>query len=234
MVPQATVSWVGKCLGIVAVLLGATVLFRWATGPLEPLPDPTQAVRDSAQRVYAADSVRWAVTVQNLTRVYTTLQRERDSLRAHRPAPRVVYVRDSRMANDTTVPTPGANVPETGTPNNPSSGAGLSDSTPYVPLAAYTALERELSIADTVIETQAAIIRADSAAYARLASLRAFEDSTHKSAFTKLAADLSRARRGCRVLGLLPCPTITVGYGAALAPGLVTGPAVVVGFPIKL
>lgn len=206
----------------VAAALGCLALawcYRWAFGPMAPPADPTQSVRDSAARAHAADSVRWAVERQGWTATVQRLEGQRDSLRKLRNAkPGVVYVpvRDSRTAN------------------NPSSGAGLSDSTPMVHLADYQSLERENALADTVIQTQAAIIRADSLAYARLASLRAFEDSTHTAAYRKVARDLARARRGCRVLGLLPCPTITVGYGAALAPGFVTGPAVVIGFPLKL
>lgn len=59
-----------------------------------------------------------------------------------------------------------------------------------VHLVDYQSLERELSIADSVIDTQREIIRADSLAYARLASLRAFEDSTHTAAYATVARDL--------------------------------------------
>lgn len=211
--------WVGVVV-LVLACLGVARAIRWAAGPLHPRPDPTQAVRDSAARVHAADSVRWVVERQGLARTVATLGRERDSLRNLRNAKpvRVVYVP----------------VPDSGTENNPSSDAGLSDSTPMVHLSDYQSLERELAIADTVIETQAAIIRADSLAYARLGSLRAFEDSTHKAAFTKLEADLARARRGPRFLGL-PLPQITAGYGATLTGGQVrTGPVVAISIPLKL
>jgi hypothetical protein len=104
-----------------------------------------------------------------------------------------------------------------------------------VPLADYQSLERELSIADTVIETQRQIIRADSLAYARLGALRAFEDSTHKAAYSKVARDLAKARRGCRVLGLLPCPQVSAGYGVTLAGGAVhAGPTLSVSIPVRL
>ena len=188
-------SWVAWSAGAALVCLALGATYRWAFGPLAPLPDPTQAVRDSAARVHAADSVRWAVERQGLTRTVATLGRERDSLRNLRNAKpvRVVYVP----------------VPDSGT---------ATDSTPMVALSDYQSLERELAIADTVIETQAAIIRADSLAYARLGSLRAFEDSTHKAAFTKLEADLARARRGPRFLGLIPLPgrTTTFVLGAVV------------------
>lgn len=104
-----------------------------------------------------------------------------------------------------------------------------------VHLVDYQSLERELSIADSVIDTQREIIRADSLAYARLASLRAFEDSTHTAAYSSLARDLARARRGCRLLGLLPCPSVQAGWGATLTGGQVrTGPVLAVTIPVRV
>ena len=206
-------SWVAWSAGAALVCLALGATYRWAFGPLAPLPpDPTQAVRDSAARVHAADSVRWVVERQGLARTVATLGRERDSLRNLRNAKpvRVVYVP----------------VPDSGTENNPSSDAGLSDSTPMVHLSDYQSLERELAIADTVIETQAAIIRADSLAYARLGSLRAFEDSTHKAAFTKLEADLARARRGPRFLGLISLPSRTTAFVLGAVVGVVASEAI--------
>lgn len=189
--------WVGVVV-LVLACLGVARAIRWAAGPLHPRPDPTQAVRDSAARVHAADSVRWVVERQGLARTVATLGRERDSLRNLRNAKpvRVVYVP----------------VPDSGTENNPSSDAGLSDSTPMVHLSDYQSLERELAIADSLIGTQAAIIRADSVAYSHLGSLRAFEDSTHREAYGKLARDLANARRGPRLLGLIPLPSRTTTF----------------------
>lgn len=207
--------WVGVVV-LVLACLGVARAIRWAAGPLHPRPDPTQAVRDSAARVHAADSVRWVVERQGLARTVATLGRERDSLRNLRNAKpvRVTYVRDSRMAN---MPSLGGLVPG----NNSSPAAGLSDSTPMVHLSDYQSLERELAIADSLIGTQAAIIRADSLAYARLGSLRAFEDSTHKAAFAKLEADLARARRGPRFLGLIPLPSRTTTFVLGAVVGVV-------------
>lgn len=218
-------SWVAWSAGAALACLALGATYRWAFGPLAPLPpDPTQAVRDSAARVHAADSVRWAVERQGLTRTVDRLARERDSAKAARRPVRVVYVRDSRMANE---PTPG-------TPNNPSSDAGLSDSTPMVHLSDYQSLERELAIADSLIGTQAAIIRADSVAYSHLGSLRAFEDSTHREAYGKLARDLANARRGPRFLGL-PVPELGAGYCATVTGGQVrTGPCVSLSIKVRL
>lgn len=191
-------SWVAWSAGAALACLALGATYRWAFGPLAPLPDPSQAVRDSAARVHAADSVRWAVERQGLARTVATLGRERDSLRNLRNAKpvRVVYVP----------------VPDSGTAH---------DSTPMVPLADYEALARENALADTVIATQAAIIRADSLAYARLGSLRAFEDSTHKAAFRKLEADLARARRGPRFLGLISLPSRTTTFVLGAVVGVV-------------
>ena len=222
-------SWVAWSAGAALVCLALGATYRWAFGPLAPLPDPGQAVRDSAARVHAADSVRWAVERQGLTRTVATLGRERDSLRNLRNAKpvRVTYVRDSRMAN---MPSLGGLVPG----NNSSPAAGLSDSTPMVHLSDYQSLERELAIADSLIGTQAAIIRADSVAYSHLGSLRAFEDSTHREAYGKLARDLANARRGPRFLGL-PVPELGAGYCATVTGGQVrTGPCVSLSIKVRL
>lgn len=211
MVPQTQVTWFVK----VGLLIGACLLvgglLRSCVTPA-PLPDPTQAIRDSAQRAHAADSVRWATQREALTGTVQRLEAQRDSLKAARRPVRVVFV----PTLDTLAP------------------GAKPDSVPYVPQSDYLALAHELSIADTVIATQAAIIRADSAAYARLGAIRAFEDSTHKAAYNKLARDLAKARRGCRVLGLLPCPSVTIGYGATVAAGTIhVGPQVGVAIPVR-
>lgn len=216
MVPQTQVTWFVK----VGLLIGACLLvgglLRSCVNP-DPPPDPTQAVRDSAQRAHAADSVRWAAQREALTGTVARLEAQRDSLRNRRNAkPVVVYVR------------------EPGTENNSSSGDGLSDSTPMVHLADYQSLERENALADTVIATQAAIIRADSAAYAALGMMRMVEDSLHRVRTSALERDLSRARRGPRFLGL-PVPQLGVGYCATVTAGAVrTGPCVSVSIPVKL
>jgi hypothetical protein len=161
-----------------------------------------------------ADSARWQVVVQRLATQYATATRERDSLKA---------LRQSRPVRVVHVPAPDA----------PDPGAAP-DSTPMVRLADYVALERENALADSIIVAQADRIRADSAAYARLASLRAFEDSTHSAAYTKLARDLARARRGPRFLGL-PVPQLGAGYCATLAAGEVrAGPCLSLSIPVRL
>ncbi len=49
-----------------------------------------------------------------------------------------------------------------------------------------------------------------------------------------LETALRREARGCRVLGLIPCPTVAVGYGAMLTAGeLRAGPVVSVSIPIR-
>jgi hypothetical protein len=205
--------------GTLAVLVGLAVLvaFMRSCEWSEPLvlPDPAQAVRDSARAAWVADSARWQVVVHELTTQYTTAAKERDSLKASRR---------SRPVRVVHVPTPGTPGPDAG---------AAPDSTPMVPLADYRALERENALADSIIVAQADRIRADSAAYARLASLRAFEDSTHSAAYTKLARDLARARRGPRFLGL-PVPQLSAGYCATLAAGEVrAGPCVGLTVPVR-
>jgi hypothetical protein len=203
--------------GTLAVLVGLAVLValvrscEWS----EPLvlPDPAQAVRDSARAAYVADSATWQVVVQALTTKYTTAAKERDSLQA---------LRRTRPVRVVHVPAPDA----------PDPGAAP-DSIPMVPLADYVALERENALADSIIAAQGQRIRADSAAYARLATLRAFEDSIHSAAYTKLARDLARARRGPRFLGL-PVPQLGAGYCATLAAGVVrAGPCVGLTIPVR-
>jgi hypothetical protein len=197
------------------VLLGFLGLLwdTWGTTP--PLSDPAQAVRDSARAAYVADSATWQAEVRALTTQYATAAKERDSLKA---------IRHSRMPNVVYVPTPGTEAPNAGTP----------DSIPMVPLADYVALERENALADSIIVAQADRIRADSAAYARLATLRAFEDSIHSAAYNKLARDLARARRGPRFLGL-PVPQLGAGYCATLAAGEVrAGPCLSLSIPVRL
>jgi hypothetical protein len=197
-----------------ALVVGVLRTCGW-TEPLV-LPDPAQAVRDSARAAWVADSARWQVVVHELTMQYATATRERDSLKA---------LRRSRPVRVVHVPTPGTPGPDAG---------AAPDSIPMVRLADYRALERENALADSIIVAQADRIRADSAAYARLAALQAFTDSTHSAAYTKLARDLARARRGPRFLGL-PVPQLGAGYCATLAAGVVrAGPCVGLTFEVKL
>lgn len=194
----------------VGAVLGAGLVRACAGSGPTSSSDQTQAVRDSAARAGAADSARWAVERQGFTRTVDRLTRERDSAKAARRPVRVVYVP----------------VPDSGMANNPSSAAGLSDSTPMVALSDYQSLERENTRADSIIDVKDSIIRADEAEYARLGALRAFEDSTHKEAYGKLARDLAKARRTG------PAHDTRFGAGATLTANadaalLVAGPTVV-------
>jgi hypothetical protein len=171
-------------------------------------------VRDSARAAWVADSARWQVVVQRLATQYATATRERDSLKA---------LRRSRPVRVVHVPTPDA----------PDSGAAP-DSIPMVPLADYQRLERENALADSIIGAQGQRIAADSVAYAALWRHMAITDSTHNVAHSRLAADLARARRGPRFLGL-PVPQLSAGYCATLAAGAVrAGPCLSLSIPVRL
>ena len=203
-------------MGVAGLLLAAG--FIGTACP--PVPAPNYADSLAAARTrYAADSAAWQVTVAGLARVADsalrhsrTAKAEAERLRARRvvQTPPVFYTN--------------------------------ADSVPMVPKADYDSLAAEADSlwsavrADSVAyAAQADRIRADSAAYATLTTLRAEENRIHSTANSTLRGALAKARRGCRVLGLLPCPEISAGYGATLTGGQVrTGPVLAVTIPVRL
>lgn len=97
---------------------------------------------------------------------------------------------------------------------------------------------------DTLLREQAVLhdrIGRDSvrlASYARLVEIRESQLATvtgQRDSLRLLIQEAPVGQRGCRLLGLVPCPVVTVGYGATLADGLVrTGPVVAVGWRVNL
>lgn len=221
---MATPPAVGWRLGVAAVLVlvaGAAVLRSCGTfDPLPPLPD----YRDSlavARATFAADTARaWgearrqALIADSAIQVSRTAKAEAARLRGRRGVPIPV----------TYVPTPG-------TP----------DSTLMVPKVDYDSLVAEADSLWSVVRAdsvayaaQAERIAADSVAYVALSRLHANVGQIQQRQITDLQRDLARARRGCRLLGLLPCPEISAGWGATLTGGVVrTGPVLAVTLPVR-
>ena len=212
-------AWRLALVGVVLLMLAAG--FIGTACPPAPAPDYADSLA-SVRHQYAADSAAWRVTVAGLQavadsaiRVSRTANAEAARLRARRVVPIV----------GTLVPIP-----------------GTSDTTLMVPKADYDSLAAEADSlwsvvrADSVaLAARAERIAADSTAYASLATLRANENAIHTAANRTLRRDLARARRGCRVLGLLPCPAISAGYGVTLTGGqLRTGPVLAVTLPVRL
>ena len=214
------VGWRLALWSVVALLLGAAFLGTFR--PMEPLafPDYADSLAQARQR-YAADSAAWRVTVAGLERVADSALRVSQTAKAE--AERLRALRG--------VPVPVTYVPKMGT----------SDSTPMVSKADFDSLAAEADSLWSVVRAdsvayaaQAERIRADSSAYARLASLRAEENRIHSAENSTLRGALVKARRGCRVLGLLPCPTFSAGYGATLTDGAIrTGPVVAITVPVR-
>lgn len=216
MATGTAVGWRLALWGVVGLLLAAG--FIGTACPPPPLP---RSPRDSAlaelRAEFAADTARawaWGRSEQrradSALRVSRTAKAEAERLRARRvvQTPPVFYTN--------------------------------ADSVPMVPKADYDSLAAEADSlwsavrADSVAyAAQADRIRADSAAYATLTTLRAEENRIHSTANSTLRGALAKARRGCRVLGLLPCPEISAGYGATLTGGQVrTGPVLAVTIPV--
>lgn len=214
------VGWRLALWGVVALLLGAAFLGTFR--PMEPLefPDYADSLAQARHR-YAADSAAWRVTVAGLERVADSALRVSQTAKAEA----------ARLRARRGVPIPVTYVPTPGTP----------DSTPMVPKSDLDSLAAEADSLWSVVRAdsvayaaQAERIRADSSAYAALASLRAEENRIHKAENSTLRGALAKARRGCRVLGLLPCPEISAGYGATLAGGQVrTGPVMAITIPVR-
>ena len=196
-------AWRLALVGVVLLMLAAG--FIGTACPPAPTPDYADSLASVRHR-YAADSAAWRVTVGRLAliadsaiQVSRTAKAEAARLRARRG-----------------VPVPVTYVPVLGT----------ADSVPMVPKADYDSLAAEADSlwsvvrADSVaITAQAERIRADSSAYARLASLRAEENRIHKAENSTLRGALAKARRGCRVLGLLlriNHETQSIGRGGAV------------------
>ena len=126
-------------------------------------------------------------------------------------------------------PIVGTNAPDSGTPNPAT-----------VPLAAYDSLYGAYETADSMVQVLHGAVRD----YVQAASLYAsqavaatgrYDWAVHTmgARIETLEGALRRQAKGCRVLGLLPCPTIAVGAGLTLAGGSIhAGPTVAVVIPL--
>ncbi len=115
------------------------------------------------------------------------------------------------------------------------------DSMQVVPLVAYDSLYSAYETADSMNHVLHGAVRD----YVQAASLYASQAvqatgrydwavHTYGERIRVLETALRREARGCRVLGLIPCPTVAVGYGAMLTAGeLRAGPVVSVSIPIR-
>lgn len=222
----------GLKLGLAAVagLLVMVALFRSCVVP-EPLVVPD-----------------WADSLRAVQQEY---QRERDSLHLVVDANRMVADSAKRtsetwrlrsLATRPTRPVPnlGTNVPNSGTHNNvdviPDSASVIAH-LQAVNDSLWTAIEAADSAYSTLDRAYHEQRQATAAALAWKDLEAARADSTEavaSLAITDLTGRLQKAQRGCRVLGLLPCPTLSVGYGATLANGkILTGPTVGISVPMR-
>lgn len=208
------VGWRLALVGVVVLLLAAG--FIGTSCPPPPAPVTADSLA-AARAGFAADTARaWGEARRQALRADSAIQVSRT---AKAEADRLRRVRKEKP---------------------PTISYGT-DSTPMVPKVDYDSLAAEADSLWSVVRADSVAltatydrIRADSTAYARLASLREREAAIHTSAYNDLRDRLARARRGCRVLGLLPCPSIQAGWGATLTGGQVrTGPVVAVTIPVR-
>ena len=209
------VGWRLALVGVVLLLLAAG--FIGTACPPAPQPADADSLA-SARHQYAADSAAWRVTVARLQAVADSALRVSRTAKAE-----AARLRTRRVSQPVRV-------------------AYTSDSTLMVPKVDYDSLAAEADSlwsvvrADSVaLAAQSARMAADSSAYANLRALLGHERTQYGHALTTLQRDLARARRGCRVLGLLPCPAISAGYGVTLTGGqLRTGPVLAVTLPVRV
>ena len=100
--------------------------------------------------------------------------------------------------------------------------------------AALDASDSAYANLNTAFTAQREATAAALAGWALADSTLARHDKIANLAITDLTGRLKKAQRGCRVLGLLPCPTAYVGAGATISGGSVsTGLQVGVGIPVR-
>ena len=208
------VGWRLAGVGVVVLLLAAGFIGTSCPPPPSPVTADSLA---AARATFAADTARaWGAArraqavADSALRVSQTAQAEAARLRTRRITQpvRVAYT---------------------------------SDSVPMVPKANYDSLAAEADSlwsvvrADSVaLTTQSARIAADSSAYASLRAILGHERAQYGHAIAGLQREVAQARRGCRVLGLLPCPEVSAGWGATLTGGQVrTGPVLAVTLPVR-
>lgn len=222
---------VGVALAVVVVLLAARAC----------RPDPTPVLTDTRWRDALRDSTLVWEQRDAATRQWAESESDRaDSAVRVASAGETRYRRLARWADSVAragVPNSGRIVPDSGTPNNSASGAPELT----VPLVAYDSLYSAYETADSMNHVLHGAVRD----YVQAASLYASQAvqatgrydwavHTYGERIRVLETALRREARGCRVLGLIPCPTVAVGYGAMLTAGqLRAGPVVSVSIPIR-
>ena len=217
------VGWRLALWGVVALLVAAG--FIGTACPPAPAPDYADSLAVVRHR-YAADSAAWRVTVAGLERVADSALRVSQTAKAEAARLRSARRRDLIVLRADT----------TGFVEAPT----MADT--VVSLASYDSLAAEADSLWSVVRADSVVIASisrriavDSAAYASLASLLADERTQFGNERSQLRKMVTKARRGCRVLGLLPCPTLSAGYGATLTGGQVrTGPVLAVTIPVRL
>jgi hypothetical protein len=226
-------------LGAVAFVLIAAGLVK-SCGFTEPLviPDWADSLR-AAHVQYSADSAHIAtdlyterVKSDSLSRVAETW-RQRASIRPARP-PRL----------GTIPPHSGTDTALVNTGVRPDSSGFTGDSAAYIGHlravndSLWTALDASDSAYSNLVlayseqrQATAAAMAGWAAADTALVRERLIADRAIKS----LTSEISRARRGCRVLGLLPCVQPHIGFGASLVGGkVVLAPQIGLSIPLRL
>ena len=205
MEPGTRTAWRLAVVGVLLLLLAAG--FIGTSCPPAPAPDYADSLA-AARHQYAADSAAWQVTVAGLQAVADSALRVSQTAKAE-----AARLRTRRVSQPVRV-------------------AYTSDSTLVVPKVDFDSLAAEADSlwsvvrADSVALTaQTARIRADSAAYASLASLRERETAIHAAAITTLQRDLAKARHP-RLLGLLPLPSRTTTFVLGAVVGVVASEAI--------
>ena len=207
-------AWRLALVGVVLLMLAAG--FIGTACPPAPTPDYADSLASVRHR-YAADSAAWRVTVAGLQAVADSALRV--SRTANAEAARLRGVRKEKP---------------------PTISYGT-DTTLMVPKADYDSLAAEADSLWSVVRADSVVIAAqgkrivaDSLAYDALASLRADENRLHTAEATDLRAALAKANhKGC-LLGFLPTPKPSVGYGLTLSEGrVVHGPTLSIAIPLR-
>jgi len=204
-------------LGAVAVLFLTVALLR-SCGIAEPIvipdwADSVRAVREASRR--ERDSLHHVVDANKM--VADSAKRAAESWRQR------ALVRPARPAPNT-----GTTVPDSGTvallvAQNDSLWAALDASD-----SAYASLE-------TAYTAQKQATAAAMAGWAAADSALTQQGLVAQRAINSLTVALNKARRGCRVLGLLPCPELALTGGVTTLGGAVgMGATLGVSIPIKL
>ena len=203
-------------LGAVAVLLLTVALLRSCDlAPPIVIPDWADSLR-AAHAQYRRDSIQIAAHLHRARAEADSAKRAADSWRQR------ALVRPARP------PRPGTIPPDSGTLTQTNA-----DSIVWL-TAQVDSLWAALDASDSAYASlESAYFAEQRRSAAALAGWAAADSNAARQgiiadrAISDLTTRLRKAQRGCRVLGLLPCPALSAGYGATLANGQVrVGPTV--------